>query len=1345
MAISETDSHRQEKDFFLKVMAWNMTPVSYDQALRIFRTMGTTASRASTLLKELQESKDIFVLANLHYRGDKQCKLPASVHLAQLWELKEKTLWEELKKYESLTSGCLHNFLKDLRNEMLQWAVTGKIENEYVLEYPMHEVSEPLFDSMVYSENWLGFFTNLPDYLLAYFIDKYINDWFSLLLEPNSWILERIYSNNNIPSSTVKEYYQESYSIYEYVLSGRINEIPQRVTSFDANGLCAHAIYEQYRGNYSQAIKLYQLALKSAESDILFADNPFYSMTYVIALMREGSPASKKKLTALLKKKKFRETREWVPAHLMVLIALELDTKEWVLWVERNYIYLVNVQKVLCALILKHYKLDESINLDTSSIEKIIEKDYLKLFQLEYSNDFASFIPKGEALREELGISSLFPPYEKKSEWENALEKLSEWIGVENIESKKKVESTEPQSRIVYHINRYKQVIPRLQKSKDGVTWTKGRNIALATFQQRDVEGMSELDKQISQCVRSYNGGYSIGMIYELVGPKVFALLAGYPLVYQDENPDVPIVITKEEAQLVVTQSEEGYKVHSNIPHLGALDLNLKKENDQLYRVIELNREQRKIIETFNKVSSFPVEAKERLADVLGRIGKSMTVHSDLIHNKEVLKQMKSSSLVTVQLQPVGEGIKVELFVKPFVDYPPYCKAGEGAGSVIGTVKGKRVQAVRNLEKEKENYDTINKILQQISGDGTITDVAYFEDYYQCLDLIEALREQTKVSRTEWPEGAKLTIKALADFPHLNLSLKGVGYWFEIDGELNIDDNIRLSIAELLQRMRQSKGRFVALGDSEFLALSKQLRRRLQELDAMLLGDKNLKISGFNTALLTDMEQMGVQLKKDRKFIELQQRIEQAGTIKVAVPTTLQTELRNYQLEGFQWLSQLAHWGAGACLADDMGLGKTVQAIALMLSRGKQGASLVVVPASVLLNWQNEVTRFAPSLTCHILHDNCGDREKMVKEAAEYDVILTTYGLLHSEVDLLSSRQWNVILLDEAHTIKNKETKMSKAAMKLNGEFRLLLTGTPIQNHLGEIWNLFQFANPGLLGSFPHFNEKFIIPIEKSGNKQQQKQLKKILQPFLLRRTKTEVLDELPQKTEIMQKIELSPEETALYENLRQQAVANLEEGTVTPMQTLAEITRLRQAACHPALIDNKLDLPSSKTQAFMELVDELMGNNHRALVFSQFTSHLALLRKELDDQGISYLYLDGSVTVTEREKLVRKFQQGEDPLFLISLKAGGTGLNLTAADYVIHMDPWWNPAVEDQASDRAHRIGQTRPVTIYRLIASQTIEEKIVELHQSKKSLADSLLDGSNMAHKLTKDEMLELLKGGI
>lgn len=1342
MTKQQEDELEEIKTLFKKYLAWNIVPISYNSSIKILRIMGITSDTAcKQLLKSMQENDNLQISITLRYVSDKMCYLLSSDILHYLW-LQRNESGEEFKKY-GYESGYTINYLSSFRSTLLQWAATGTLEDEIIESWPVDKYTLSLFRAMAYSEEWGYLYPRLSVDVLFAIIDQDSNDWHLWLNKPLEFAIEKVYIKNDSMPAEVTAYFKESYSFCEYVLSGRINEIPENVSTRFSDGLCAHALHAQYHGDYSLAIKLYHQALKCLRTKLLF-ESPFYSMMYMVALMREGSDASKKKMEGFLKKKPIREDRQWLPAHLIILIALGFDTKLEVSWVERNYLYLPNMVKALLSLILKHYQL--TVNIDHHPIEKVLEDDSFKALQYEYSSDFATFIPKREQLKKEMGVEPLLPPFIKLEEWEVALNKLSDLTKKLIDEGSAQITPKgEAQTRIVYHVTSYGHIIPRLQKSKDGITWTKGRNIALSTFQQNLVEGMSEMDKSIAACVKRFNGGYSCGDYYELGGAKAISLLAGYPLVFMEENPDIPVVITKEELQLVVTKQKNGYQINSNVEYPGSSNLIIKKENDQLYRIIELNREQRAILEIFKTNNHFPLKAKEQLADLVGKLGKSMTIHSDLIRKKEDLKQIKGDSLITVQLMPLGDGIKVELFVKPFTDQPPYCKAGEGVGSVIGTVKGKRVQAVRNLEKEKENYAAINQILQRVSGDFTIMDMAYFEDYYQCLELIEELRTQTDISRTEWPEGAKLSVKAAADFPQLKLSAKGVGYWFEIDGELDIADGVRMKISELLKKVRESKGRFIALGDSDFLALSNQLRRKLQELDAVLMSDKSMKISSFNSTLLSDMEQQGVTLKKDRKFKELQQKIEQSATIQALVPTTLQTELRDYQMDGFQWLSRLAHWGAGACLADDMGLGKTIQAIALMLSRAKEGATLVVAPASVLLNWQNEINRFAPSLTCKVLHDNCGDREKMVQEAGAYDVLLTTYGLLNAEVVLLSGKPWNIIVLDEAHTIKNKDTKMSKAAMQLNGDFRLLLTGTPIQNHLSEIWNLFQFANPGLLGTFQHFNEKFILPIEKMGDKQRQKQLKKMLQPFLLRRTKTEVLDELPSKTEIVQKVELSVEEMALYENLREQAIANIEEGSVNPMQTMAEITRLRQAACHPALIDSKLKLASSKTKVFLDLVDELVGNNHRALVFSQFTSHLALIRQELDAREVSYLYLDGSTPVHEREKLVSRFQQGEGCLFLISLKAGGTGLNLTAADYVIHLDPWWNPAVEDQASDRAYRIGQTRPVTIYRLIASNTIEEKIVVLHQSKKSLADSLLDGSNMAHKLTKEEMLELLRSGV
>ena len=463
-----------------------------------------------------------------------------------------------------------------------------------------------------------------------------------------------------------------------------------------------------------------------------------------------------------------------------------------------------------------------------------------------------------------------------------------------------------------------------------------------------------------------------------------------------------------------------------------------------------------------------------------------------------------------------------------------------------------------------------------------------------------------------------------------------------------------------------------------------------------------------------------------------------------ALPSTLKAELRDYQVEGYRWLARLAHLGLGGCLADDMGLGKTLQALALILQRAPEGPTLVVAPTSVCMNWVVEANRFAPTLNLVAFGGN--HREQLVGSLGGMDVLVVSYGLLHQEAELLASVQWHTIVLDEAQAIKNFAAKRSQAAMNLNGNMRLITTGTPIENHLGELWTLFNFINPGLLGSQERFNTRFAIPVERNNQREARKRLKKLVQPFILRRTKAQVLEELPPRTEVVLQVEMGPEEAAFYEALRRQAIERLEldesPAGQKHLKILAEIMRLRRACCHPRLVVPTTELSGAKLELFGEVVAELLENRHKALVFSQFVGHLQILRDYLDARKLDYRYLDGSTPPRERKREVDAFQAGLGDLFLISLKAGGLGINLTAADYVIHMDPWWNPAVEDQASDRAHRIGQLRPVTVYRLVTRNTIEEKIVKLHQEKRDLASSLLDGSDMVGRMSADELLKLIK---
>ena len=444
-------------------------------------------------------------------------------------------------------------------------------------------------------------------------------------------------------------------------------------------------------------------------------------------------------------------------------------------------------------------------------------------------------------------------------------------------------------------------------------------------------------------------------------------------------------------------------------------------------------------------------------------------------------------------------------------------------------------------------------------------------------------------------------------------------------------------------------------------------------------------------------------------------------------------------------------------LADDMGLGKTIQTITFLLSKSEEGPALVVAPASVAPNWKTEFEKFAPSLNVSLLNfaDN---RDALVKNAKAGDVVITTYGLLLSVKDALTEKRWTTICLDEAHIIKNRGAKTSAVAMQLKSDNRVMLTGTPVQNHLSELWNLFQFVNPGLLGSFEDFSRRFIIPIEQNGDKVMQKELDRLVKPFMLRRTKDKVAKELPSKEEIYQHVTMSEEEMLVYEVLRRKAEALLlsESGGKVSMNTLSEITRLRQCSCDCRLVEEGRkgagDRPGSKITALLELLETIIDGltvkkngtmNGGVLVFSQFTSYLALIKKALDAEGIKYLYIDGSVPIKTRQELVEEFQKGSCPVFLISLKAGGLGLNLTRANYVIHTDPWWNPAIEAQATDRAHRIGQQQAVTVYHLIAEGTIEEKIQRLHERKQALVQDILESTDMSHKLTGEDLLEMVRG--
>jgi superfamily II DNA or RNA helicase len=480
----------------------------------------------------------------------------------------------------------------------------------------------------------------------------------------------------------------------------------------------------------------------------------------------------------------------------------------------------------------------------------------------------------------------------------------------------------------------------------------------------------------------------------------------------------------------------------------------------------------------------------------------------------------------------------------------------------------------------------------------------------------------------------------------------------------------------------------------------------------------------------------------------------------VKKPRNLKAQLRPYQEQGFQWLSFLHEIGSGGILADDMGLGKTVQTIALLLSvkaavekdakadGKKKFKALIVAPTSVVTNWERELDKFSPSLRHMVWHG--ADRKERIDDLDDADIVITSYALLRRDEELLAKLDLRYAILDEAQNIKNPLSATARAAKRLKADRRLALTGTPIENRLSEIWSIFDFVSPGLLGPLDKFEERYARPID-AGDQKAAKRLRATIHPFILRRTKSEVAKDLPEKIETDQFCELTGEQSALYaavfKEVRAQVMGEVERQGMAKshIQILAGLTRLRQAACDPRLLGLPRqfgDDDSGKLVALRELIQTSVAGGHRVLVFSQFVSMLTIIRRALTEDGVAYEYLDGSTK--DRQARVENFQREDGPpIFLISLKAGGAGLNLTAADTVIHFDPWWNPAVEDQATDRAHRIGQTKVVTNYKLIAKGTIEEKILELGGKKRELVGAVLsEDIGGAKKLTKNDLEDLFK---
>jgi len=659
------------------------------------------------------------------------------------------------------------------------------------------------------------------------------------------------------------------------------------------------------------------------------------------------------------------------------------------------------------------------------------------------------------------------------------------------------------------------------------------------------------------------------------------------------------------------------------------------------------------------------------------------------------------------------------LHVLPLVVYgdPPRARVDAGKLVLLAPPAPRREEA-----KERELIDLLRDQLSLVPGRRVRFDGA------------EAARMAAKLEAFQLRAPSARAHGDASVVPQLGYRMVAGEEGIELAFELTAEEGAPVRHArpeDVARAFREGLG-IVALEGGGFARLPAGFLERyghaILDLIAAREGGKEAKLAAPIAALLAS--ELGLELPE--RLAKLAETIAGAHEARdAALPSDLRADLRSYQKDGVAWLATLRDAELCGLLADDMGLGKTVQAIAAM-----KGRVLVVSPRSVLHNWAQELARFRPDLRVQ----RFDGRERVFGD--DVDVTLTTYGLLRNEIDALAAQRFDMVFLDEAQTIKNPDSQVARAAFRLDAAARFCLTGTPIENRLDELWSLMRFAAPGLLGPRDDFSDRYARAIER-GDRDAGDRLRRRVRPFVLRRTKKEVLPDLPPRSEAVLYADLPSEERALYDAVRaatkKELVERLAQGAGV-LAALEALLRMRQAACHPALLPGRDATSSAKIERLMGSLEELAGEGHRALVFSQWTSFLDLVEPHLRDANIPFLRLDGSTR--DREGVVRDFQSSDGPpVLLLSLKAGGTGLNLTAADHVFLLDPWWNPAVEEQAADRAHRIGQDKPVMVYRLVAKDTVEERILALQEKKRALSDAITGPGGPTGGVTREDILELL----
>ncbi|MCI5126277.1 MAG: ATP-dependent helicase, partial [Candidatus Electrothrix sp. AR5] len=714
-------------------------------------------------------------------------------------------------------------------------------------------------------------------------------------------------------------------------------------------------------------------------------------------------------------------------------------------------------------------------------------------------------------LHSSCGTVSCVGMVKKIPAWEKTLNGLLTITG----EAEKNGQVVQAEQRLVWlfaHNERYNycSIAPKMQKMTKRGTWTKGRPVALKNLHDNysTMEGLSKQDCRVCQAIKAeyYSGSWrSYGKTeYEIDDDQALPALVGHPLVFLEKAPDVLVELVMAEPELQIREEKGKLRlVLSPLPPSDGNDeLQIVKDTPTRFKLYRFTQKHREIGLFIGKGMSIPKSGAQKARKVVESLSSVVTVLSDLDGTAEA-ETREADSRPHAHIIPCHNGVQVEFLVKPCGADGSSFRAGRGSKNVLTEIEGKKIQTVRDFVEEQKQLVAITKACPTLTRIKPMDDQWQVEDPEYALELLLELKNCDDALVLEWPQGEKFSVRKETLSSAFSLQIKKERDWFKATGSLEIDETLSLDLQKLLSMLNQGTGRFIQLDDGTFLSITKALRKRLDELAAFSeKHGKGVRFAPLAALALEDLTDEAGQLKTDRAWKQHCKQLQEV--VRPEVPGTLQGSLRDYQQAGFNWLAQLSHWGVGGCLADDMGLGKTVQALAAILLRAAQGPTLVIAPLSVTSNWQEEARRFAPTLNVHLF--GSGDRKQMIENLQPFDLVIVSYGLLPLEAELLTSVDWQTVVLDEAQAIKNMQTKRSKAAMELKAEFRLIATGTPVENHLGELWTLFHFLNPGLLGSFKRFNEKFAGPIERDQDAEARSRLRKLIRPFILRRLKSDVL-----------------------------------------------------------------------------------------------------------------------------------------------------------------------------------------------------------------------------------------------